>query len=628
MLDDNRDKDMMRNQLIAIIIMTVATVIWFNYFMPAPPPVQPGAPAPQQVTQEQPVQPAAPAPAPPSAAVWEDVPAVTAAELEDVQDVVIENGRLRLTFTRVGARLKAAHVLLGEKEALSEQLVPVAPDVPDAEAIYPLSLEFSNEEYGREFNRRLFDAQIDPDGLGATFSFTLPDRLALRKTVRLEEDSHVLDVDVEVENLRPADIVLGLDTIPAYKLIWEPNLAASDATFAGVSKYLVWRSGGETRSTVTTSISSDTTDGTFTVREPDWAGLKSMYFLTAMRPEYEGGVVRAYNDGEYINVGLTVPRLGIPEGGVQRHRFQVYLGPLQLDSLRSAWPNLTTSLRFFESVDIMDWFAKLLLSLLHWFYEHTIPNYGVAIILLTIVVRTLLFPLTLKSMRSMKRMQQLAPELERIKEECGDNQQEYQKRIMEMYRERGINPLGGCLPMLLQMPIFFALYRMLWHAFEMRGAPFFGHIQDLSKPDQLITFDFMRNVPLIGEYFYSLNILPILMALAMVLNTKLLPPSGPMQNPQQKFIMNFMPVLFSVICYNMASGLNLYILTSTILGMVQQAFIRTGDVSLEKPKKPKTVGKRQHWYTAAKARQRQAAREAKRTKPARGKNPSGKTSGK
>jgi membrane protein insertase Oxa1/YidC/SpoIIIJ len=100
----------------------------------------------------------------------------------------------------------------------------------------------------------------------------------------------------------------------------------------------------------------------------------------------------------------------------------------------------------------------------------------------------------------------------------------------------------------------------------------------------------------------------------MVLNTKLLPPSGPMQNPQQKFILNFMPVFFSLICYNMASGLNLYILTSTILGMVQQAFIRTGEVKLEAPKKRKIVGKRQHWYTAAKARQRQAARETKRKK--------------
>lgn len=630
MLDDNRDKEMMRNQLIAIIIMTVATVIWFNYFMPTSPPVQPGAvPPPQETSRTVSEAPVTPEIATPDAAsgLWAEVPVADPAEA-GADDVILENGALRLTFTRVGARLKAAEVLLGEKEALSEQLVPV-PDasVPDAEALYPLGVEFTDETLGKEFNRRRFEVQRDADGLGATFSMTVPGRMTLRKIVRLEEGSHVMDMRVEVENLTAEPTLLGMDQIPAYRVLWEPNLATRDLSPAGSYKYIVWRDEGETLSVVTTSVSEDADDGVFRVREPDWAGIKSMYFLAAMRPDFDGSGLQSYNSGDYVQFALSVPRFVVAEHGVQSNSFQVYLGPLQLESLKEAWPNLTTSLRFFESVDIMDWFAKLLLSLLHWFYEHTIPNYGIAIILLTIVVRTLLFPLTLKSVRSMKKMQLLAPEMEKLKEEYGDDQQEYQRRIMEMYRERGINPLGGCLPMLLQMPIFFALYRMLWYAFEMRGAPFFGHIRDLSKPDQLIVFPFMEHVPLIGNHFHSLNVLPILMALAMVLNTKLLPPSGPVQNPQQKFIMNFMPVFFSLICYNMASGLNLYILTSTILGMVQQAFIRTGEVKLEEPKKPKTVGKRQHWYTAAKARQRQAAREAKREK-ARTKNPSGKTSGK
>jgi YidC/Oxa1 family membrane protein insertase len=617
-LDDNRDKEMMRNQLIAIIIMTVATVVWFNYFMPQPPPVQPLPPQPfERVAREQPdpVVPAEAVPVPAPGGPWVDVaPAAPAADPAE-DEVVLINEHLRLVFTRVGARLKQAEVLLGRDEHFNERLVPLAPEgVPDASARYPLGLEFADQELGRGFNLRRFEADPDRDGLGVTFSITLPERMTLRKIYRLNQETRVLQLRVELENHTPGAALWGMDQVPAYKLLWEPDLAASDSYASLSTKYLVWRQAGKTSSDQLSGLPTGGPDRGLTVREPDWVGVKSLYFLVAMRPEFSRSTSQAFRVEDFVQVALTVPRFTVDSMGVEGHSFEIYLGPMQLDSLREAWPNLTTSLRFFESIDIMDWFAKLLLSVLHWFYQNTIPNYGVAIILLTIVVRTILFPLTLKSIRSMKKMQLLAPEMEKLKAEYGDNAQEYQKKIMETYKERGINPLGGCLPMLLQMPIFFALYRMLWHAFELRGAPFFGHIQDLSKPDKLIQLPFMEFVPLIGNHFNSVNVLPILMGLAMVLNTKILPPSGPMQNPQQKFIMNFMPVFFALICYNMAAGLNLYILTSTILGIVQQFFIRTGEVKAEPKKKPKTVGKRQHWYTAAKARQRQSARELKRKK--------------
>jgi YidC/Oxa1 family membrane protein insertase len=257
----------------------------------------------------------------------------------------------------------------------------------------------------------------------------------------------------------------------------------------------------------------------------------------------------------------------------------------------------------------MDWFAKLLLAVLNWFYGY-IPNYGLGIIFLTILVRVAMYPLTLKSMKSMKKMQLLGPEIEELKTKYSDNAQEMNKKMMELYKERGVNPLGGCLPMLLQMPVFIALYRMLWTAYELRGAPFFWWINDLSQPDRLFHLPWMKQVPFLGMFEYF-NLLPILMGVAMVVSQKVMPVSGPAQNPQQKLMMNIMPVFFSFVCYRMYSGLSLYILTSTVLGMVQQKFTRVGEVEM-KARKP--VGKRQHFYTAAQARKRQLAREAKKEK--------------
>jgi YidC/Oxa1 family membrane protein insertase len=228
------------------------------------------------------------------------------------------------------------------------------------------------------------------------------------------------------------------------------------------------------------------------------------------------------------------------------------------------------------------------------------------------------FPLTWKSMMSMKRMSALAPEMEKIKQEVGDDQQEMQKRMMELYRERGVNPFGGCLPLLLQMPVFITLYRMLWSAFELRRAPFLW-MADLSEPDRLIKLPFSIPFPLgIGD-IDAINLLPILGAVAMLLSTEFMNPSATaMQNPQQKMMMRFMPVIFSVFMYNLASGLNLYILISTILGIAQSQIIQRMDIKVDTvKKKPKTAQRPQHFYAAAQARKREAAREMRREKEQR-----------
>lgn len=210
------------------------------------------------------------------------------------------------------------------------------------------------------------------------------------------------------------------------------------------------------------------------------------------------------------------------------------------------------------SVDFGVWkiIAVPILRGLQFFYN-LIPNYGVAIILLTLLIRLITFPLQYKSFKSMKKMQTIQPELTKLREKFKDDPQRMQKESMELFKRSGANPLGGCLPLLLQMPVFFAFYKVLYSAVELVGAPFMLWIQDLSVKD-------------------SYYVLPVLMALAMFLQQKLTPTAT--ADPTQKKVMMFMPIIFGFIMKDLPAGLCLYIFVSTLFGMVQQLFVyRTVD---------------------------------------------------
>lgn len=205
------------------------------------------------------------------------------------------------------------------------------------------------------------------------------------------------------------------------------------------------------------------------------------------------------------------------------------------------------------AVDFGIWkiIALPILRGLQFFYT-IFPNYGVSIIFLTIVIRMLTFPLQYKSFKSMKKMQTIQPELKAIKEKYKDDPQRQQKETMALFKSAGANPIGGCLPMILQMPIFFAFYKVLYSAVELVDAPFILWITDLSSKDQ----------------FY---VLPVLMGIAMFLNTKLTPTTT--VDPAQQKLMLFMPVIFGFMMKDLPAGLTLYIFISTLMGMLQQLFV-------------------------------------------------------
>ncbi len=623
MLDDHTDKSAARQQIIAIVLMTVLVFFWFQFFMPLTPPVEEAPPPaeteePEVAERDRPEPPLDPVEEVVSEA-WPELPPVADPRDPEEDAVVIENEDLRLVFTRIGGRLREAHLKLRHHGESEVQLVPqpIADNefVPDSEVVFPLGLTFTDEDLGDALDRRRFDASLSDDGRAVVFSLEIPETALVEKRFALEETQPVVHTSVSYRNLSDQEVRLGRDFTPAYKLTWAPDIAAPEDGQMGVRKSVIWRQDGQNTSNRADRLNRQPTQAT----DIDWVALRTAYFVVGMKPTFDAPTAFAQSLGnEKLRFGVAAPRMTLAPNEADTREFQVYIGPSHRGMMAAAWETLPTVQRFFESFDLMDRFAKLLLGLLNWFYG-IIPNYGVAIILLTILVRGGMFPLTFKSMKSMKRMQSLAPEMQALKEKYGEDQQELNKKMMELYRERGANPFGSCLPLLLQMPIFIALYRMLWSAYELRGAPFtllrFGDyhwISDLSQPDRLIHLPFMADVPLLGQMFEYLNILPLLGALAILASQKLMPTS-PVQNDQQKLIMNIMPIFMAFLFYRMAAGLNLYILVSTVLGILQNKLVHLSPEEAAAPPK-KSPKKKRNFYAAAQEKKRRMAKESKSAK--------------
>jgi YidC/Oxa1 family membrane protein insertase len=199
-------------------------------------------------------------------------------------------------------------------------------------------------------------------------------------------------------------------------------------------------------------------------------------------------------------------------------------------------------------------------------FYNVIGNYGWAIILLTLITRIPFIPLINKSQKSMKKMQEIQPKMAELREKYKKDPQRLQKEMMELYKKHKVNPVGGCLPILLQIPVFFALYKILLIAIELRGAPFMLWIKDLSAPDTLFGH-LPDSIPLIGGF--AVGPLPLLMGATMVLQQKMTPTS---LDPTQNKIMMIMPVVFTFLFLNFASGLVLYWLMNNVFSIIQQFF--------------------------------------------------------
>jgi YidC/Oxa1 family membrane protein insertase len=294
-----------------------------------------------------------------------------------------------------------------------------------------------------------------------------------------------------------------------------------------------------------------------------WAGYADHYFLAALAPEdpaKTAAVVSGELDG--VQILLSTPR---NEGGA---RFTVYVGPKDVEVLEAA------NHQFARAVDF-GWFAFLavpLLRLLKLFHRAT-GNYGVDIIMLTVVVKALFMPLSQKSMKSMRDMQRLQPQMTKLREKFKDDRERLNKEMMELYRRHRVNPLGGCLPMLLQFPVFIGLYQALGQAIELRHAKFALWVRDLSTHE---CYPWPGQQPTVGcndlsIFGLSIPVLVVLMGGSMLLQQYMSPSTG-MDPAQQRMMMVLMPVMFTVMFVNFPSGLVLYWLVNNLLTIAQQSW--------------------------------------------------------
>ncbi len=299
--------------------------------------------------------------------------------------------------------------------------------------------------------------------------------------------------------------------------------------------------------------------------EIKWLAIVDRYFMKSIVPlDDTKGVMKLSLDSEGILGSRFIGLENTIQSGTQkRFAYEIFFGPKSMQVLKDVGHDLSKAIHF----GMFDIIAKPLLWFMNFIYGR-VPNYGIAIIVLTILTKILLWPLGSKSYKSMSEMKRLQPLMAEIREKHKDDKKMMNQEIMSLYKTYKINPMGGCLPMVLQIPVFFALYRMLYQAIELRHAPFFLWINDLSAPDRLFHFSF--SIPFMQPP-YGIPVLTVIMGATMLLQQKMSPPPG---DPTQAKMMMLMPIVFTVIFINFSSGLVLYWLINNILSIAQQTYIQ------------------------------------------------------
>lgn len=319
-----------------------------------------------------------------------------------------------------------------------------------------------------------------------------------------------------------------------------------------------------------------------------WAAVKNQFFAAILTPDQPGVGLRiervkinplapAEDRSAYAVTGeLQVDLKPVPASGTATWSATYYAGPKEYRRLartdnfkHSEDKVMNFAPFFFNKVFFSQFFAPLLLTLMTWVHGW-IPNWGWAIVVMTILLKIATLPFTLAASRSAKRMQKLMPLIQESREKYKDNPQKAQEAMMRIYKENKVNPLGGCIPILITMPLFIGFFAVLQGAAELRYASFLWAV-DLSAPDTVYSFGAVT-LPLLGLTHLNINILPILMGATMIYQMKLTP-TAPNVDPAQATMMKIMPWMFALFCYNFASALALYSTVNAVFSIIQQIFV-------------------------------------------------------
>jgi len=383
------------------------------------------------------------------------------------------------------------------------------------------------------------------------------DGLAISKTITLDKANHFITLDLTITNTSPKQQLIQYRVYNGYI---ETVRGHMDSRYLGADIFVDGKAVRRRASRETMQ------DGELIPGTPTWISTRGRYFSFLMKPgqDAESAFVQSRGKNDLCTGLVSYPITLMPHS-VVKHTFWVYAGPNDLDAMMALDPTATEVINY----GIFHIIGRLLFKGLGMFYHWT-NNYGVAIILLALVISLIMLPLTRKSLHSMKEMQKIQPETELIRKQYSDNPQKMNKEIMGLYKKHKINPIGGCLPMLLQIPIFFSLYQVLLRSVELKGATFLW-IKDLAEPDAAFALpSAMQNLPFLGGH---INILPILMAIAMAFQQRLSQGGSQKMSEQQRLMAGIMPIMFGMIFYNMPSGLVLYWFTNTLFMLVIQEVV-------------------------------------------------------
>jgi YidC/Oxa1 family membrane protein insertase len=368
-------------------------------------------------------------------------------------------------------------------------------------------------------------------------------KLKVTKVITLHKGSYLIDIAYELENVGQQTA-----TVSSYFQLVRDSVAPEGSlrflpTYTGAAVYT------DKEKLKKVQFSDIDKGKTEYPKQPDdgWIGILQHYFVAAWLPKEQTNreFFTHKLDGDLYSVGVVLPSLVIDPGQKARMGSTLYAGPTEanLDKIAPGL-GLTVDYGWLTIIAVpLFWVMSLFNDWTH--------NWGVAIILLTILIKLLFFPLSAASYRSMAKMRAVAPKLEKIKQQYADDREQLNRAMMELYKTEKINPLGGCLPVVIQIPVFIALYWSILASVEMRNAPFFGWITDLSAAD---------------PYY----ILPLIMGTSMIIQTRLNPKPP---DPMQAKVMQIMPIVFSVMFFFFPAGLVLYSIVNNLLSIGQQWYI-------------------------------------------------------
>jgi len=499
------------------------------------------------------------------------------------ENVTIENDLVKMVFSTKGGNIVRYYLKkfnnwysVGAKE--EENIEKTKVQLINYKKGGSLNLSFISED-GKAINTgnllfkiengKTFYKISGNDSLSISFTYGEDKAHYIKKVYTLYGDKYNIKTSIKLGGMN--------DQISnnAYNLVWNNGIrfveynSVDEANYSDASVY----SGGE-KTKIDASTIGEVEDKEFN-GNINWVDIRDKYFAVIIIPEDPSSVDGAYLSGtreaipqsgvnEIYSAQITVPFRNLD---YEETNFNVFLGPVDYDILKTYNRDLQSIVdfgSFFGLEIIVRPIAEYILLPLFNFLHIFIPNYGWVIVIFSIIIKLSLYPLTKQSFQSMKKMQLLQPKITELKEKFGSDKQKISKETMKLYSTYGVNPAGGCLPLLLQMPIFIALWGLFKSAIELRQQPFFGWITDLSSPDIIYTLSFKLPIIEISE----ISGLAILMGITTYFQQKM-----SVKDPNQKAIIYIMPVFLTLLFMSFPSGLNLYYFLFNVLSIGQQYII-------------------------------------------------------